>query len=236
MAMMHETEHDHDDHEGHDHSDHGDPHRPASDDPQPRRDARVLEAALRLLLIDKGLLTAAMIQRQIDAMDSRNPALGARVVAKAWVDPAFRQALSTDARAAIENATGVKMTIVGSPELHALFNQDGVHNVVVCTLCSCYPRMLLGIPPAWYKAVDYRARVVREPRVVLAEFGLDLPAEVEVRVHDSTADVRYLVVPERPVGTEGWSESRLAELVTRDCMIGVAVPSADSAPQQGAAH
>lgn len=239
MAMMHEAEHDHDDHddhEGHDHSDHGAPHRPASDDPQPQRDARVLEAALRSLLIDKGLLTAAMIQRQIDAMDSRNPALGARVVAKAWVDLAFRQALSTDARAAIEDATGVTMTIVGSPELHALFNQDGVHNVVVCTLCSCYPRMLLGIPPAWYKAMDYRARVVREPREVLAEFGLDLPADVELRVHDSTADVRYLVVPERPAGTEGWSEARLAELVTRDCMIGVAVPSADSAPQHGAAH
>lgn len=216
------SESDHHDHE-HDHDD-GLPHAHAPDDPLPPRPARLLERALRELLIEKGVITAAMLQKQIDNMDSRNPALGARVVAKAWVDPAFRAELANEPLKAIERETGITMAIVGNPELHVLFNEPGVHNVVVCTLCSCYPRMLLGIPPAWYKAADYRSRVVREPRTVLGEFGLALPDDTEIRVHDSTADLRYLVVPERPDGTEGWSEEALAALVTRDCMIGVGVP------------
>lgn len=186
----------------------------------------LLERAVRTLLIRKGVLTAAMIQRQMDNMDSRNPALGARVVAKAWLDNDFSRRLAEDPLAAIEQETGVPMVIAGNPELKVLFNAPGIHNVVVCTLCSCYPRMLLGIPPAWYKAAHYRARVVREPRAVLEEFGLVLPADVELRVHDSTADLRYLIVPERPEGTEDWSEAQLQSIVTRDCMIGVAVPKA----------
>jgi nitrile hydratase len=214
-------------HEGDDHDhDHHDnrSHVHAADDAPAPRPARLLERALRELLIEKGVITAAMIQKQIDNMDSRNPTLGAKVVAKAWGDPAFRAELGTAPLEAIERETGIVMTIAGNPELRVLFNEPGLHNVVVCTLCSCYPRMLLGIPPAWYKAADYRSRIVREPRAVLAEFGLALPDEIEIRVHDSTADLRYLVVPERPLGTEGWSEEALASLVMRDCMIGVGVP------------
>jgi nitrile hydratase len=213
---------DHADHE-HDHHDH-DPHAPAADDPHPPTEARLTEQALRELLIEKGVITAAMVNRQIEAMDGRNAALGASIVAKAWIDHAFRDALMADPFPTIEKETGLKMVIVGAPELRVIPNEPGVHNVVVCTLCSCYPRMLLGMSPAWYKDADYRSRVVREPRAVLSEFGLSLPAETEIRVHDSTADMRYLILPERPTGTEGWSREELAALVTRDCMIGVAVP------------
>ena len=223
----HDHDHDHDHGHGHGHGhDHGPGHRhpPAADDPLAPREARLLEQALRELLIEKGVLSAQMINRQIDAMDSRNPALGASIVARAWVDPAFREALVADPLDTIEKATGMPMFVAGMPELRVVENAPGVHNVVVCTLCSCYPRMLLGIPPAWYKAADYRARVVREPRAVLAEFGLVLDAATELRVHDSTADMRYLVLPQRPAGTEGWSQDALAGLVSRDCMIGTAVP------------
>lgn len=217
----------HDDHDHH-HAEHDEAthhHPTAADDPLPPQDALLLERAVRTLLIRKGVLTAAMIQRQIENMDSRNPAVGAQVVAKAWLDDGFRRRLAEDPLAAIEQEIGIPMVIAGNPELKVLFNAPGIHNVVVCTLCSCYPRMLLGIPPAWYKAADYRARVVRQPRTVLEEFGLVLPADMELRVHDSTADLRYLVVPERPAGTEGWSEAQLQGIVTRDCMIGVAVPN-----------
>lgn len=221
---------DHDDHDhdhghghGHGHSE-GHKHPPASDDMPAPREARLLERALRELLIEKGVLSAQMIHRQIDSMDSRNPALGAKIVARAWVDPAFRGALIAEPLTTIEKATGMPMFVAGMPELRVVENAPGIHNVVVCTLCSCYPRMLLGIPPAWYKAQDYRARVVREPRAVLAEFGLAIDDTTELRVHDSTADMRYLVLPERPAGTEDWSEEELAALVTRDCMIGTARP------------
>jgi nitrile hydratase len=213
--------HDHD--HGHDHG-----HPPAADEPETPIDDRVLEQALRELLIEKGVLTAAMIHRQIDGMDSRTPALGARIVARAWTDPAFHAALVATPLAAIETATGMPMAMTGMPDLRVVENAPGLHNVVVCTLCSCYPRMLLGIPPAWYKAPDYRSRVVREPRAVLAEFGLIVPPSVQVLVHDSTADLRYLVLPERPTGTAGWSADALAAIVTRDCMIGTAVPLADA--------
>ena len=215
---MHDPDHDHDH-----------PHAPASDDPPAPREARILEQALRELLIETGVLTAEMINRQIDNMDSRSPALGAKVVARAWTDPAFRAALIADPLDTIEKETGVTMFVSGMPELIVVENGPQVHNVVVCTLCSCYPRMLLGIPPAWYKAPQYRSRVVREPRAVLAEFGLDLPANTEVRVHDSTADMRYLVLPMRPEGTEGWDLEALAAIVSRDCMIGTAVPEIPAA-------
>jgi len=217
----------HNDHDhAHDHDHEHDAHLPASDDPPAPYEARILEQALRELLIEKGVLSPDMISRQIDNMDSRNPALGASIVVRAWTDPAFREALVADTLGTIEKETGKPMFVAGMPELRVVENTENVHNVVVCTLCSCYPRMLLGIPPAWYKAPDYRARVVREPRAVLAEFGLTLEETTEVRVHDSTADMRYLVLPMRPAGTEDWDTARLEAIVTRDCMIGTAVPAA----------
>ena len=213
------THDDHDHHHDHDHA-------PASDDPPAPIEDLLLEQALRELLIEKGVLTSAMVNRQIDGMDSRNPALGARIVARAWADAAFRQALIATPLSTIAAALDMPMAMTGMPDLRVVENAPGLHNVVTCTLCSCYPRMLLGIPPAWYKAPAYRSRIVREPRAVLREFGLDLPQTTAVLVHDSTADLRYLVLPERPPGTEGWSADALAAIVTRDCMIGTAIPTA----------
>ena len=207
------------DHQHH-HFDHD--HAPIVDPEGPASENEILETALRELLIDKGVLSASDVHHQIDLMDSRNPALGARVVAKAWTEPAFRTRLVAEPLETIEAAFGMPMS--GPVELSILENTPDVHNVVVCTLCSCYPRMLLGIPPSWYKATAYRARIVREPREVLAEFGLELSESVEVRVSDSTADLRYLVIPMRPRDTEGRDAAALAGLVTRDCMIGTAVP------------
>jgi nitrile hydratase len=182
----------------------------------------VLEEAIRALLVEKGVLTTAEIAQQIDLMDSRSPALGARVVARAWTDPAFKARLKADTRAALMD---LGIDIGSLAEFRTIENTADVHNVVVCTLCSCYPKLLLGIPPAWYKSVAYRSRVVRDPRGVLAEFGVSVPDGVTVRVHDSTADLRYLVLPARPAGTEGWTEEALAGLVTRDAMIGTHIPA-----------
>ena len=211
-----------------------DDHRHAQDHPHPagqrhpfQPDAddtltypRKLEIALRELLIEKGVFTADEIRAAVEAMDARVPARGAAVIARAWIDPTFKAALLADAGAACASI-GVDL---GESELKlvAVENTPKVHNVIVCTLCSCYPRNLLGLPPAWYKSFAYRSRVVSEPRAVLAEFGLVLPDDVSVRVHDSTADLRYLVIPMRPEETEGMSEAELAELVTRDSMVGVA--------------
>lgn len=175
--------------------------------------------AIQSLLIEKGIVTADEVRRAVEDMDSRTPALGAKVVARAWVDPAFKARLLTNAKAAVAELgidTGSLATIV------AIENTDRVYNVVVCTLCSCYPRSILGLPPDWYKSLRYRSRVVVDPRGVLKEFGLELSPDVEVRVYDSTADMRYLVIPTRPPGTEHLSEEELASLVTRDSMIGVA--------------
>jgi len=220
--MATHSEHHHDHHHGHDHGP-ADPHAPI-DDGETVRYEHLLEAAIRELLEEKGILTSADIHRQIDAQDSRTPALGAKVVAKAWVDPAFKAKLLASPLQTIADTFGVPMN---TPlELVVLENTPQVHNVVVCTLCSCYPRMLLGIPPAWYKSTEYRSRVVVEPRKVLAEFGTVLPDDVEIRVSDSTADLRYLVLPMRPAGTEGMTEAELADLVTRDSMIGTALPRA----------
>lgn len=180
----------------------------------------LLEQALRELLIEAEVFTGADIQRQIERQEMRTPALGARIVAKAWADPKFRDELLANPKPAI---TALGIDVANTPALQVLENGGGVHHVVVCTLCSCYPRMILGIPPAWYKSREYRARVVREPRAVLEEFGVSLPDSTEIRVVDSTADLRYLVIPERPAGTENFGEEALAELVSRDSMIGTGV-------------
>jgi nitrile hydratase len=218
-------------HDGHEHEnghvhDHGDgqTHRhpfQRDHDADPASPYEVLERAIRELLIEKGVLTAEEISAQVDLMDSRSPALGAKVVARAWVDPDFKARLLADTRSALAEL-GIDIGTLA--EFRTVENTPKVHNAVVCTLCSCYPKMLLGIPPAWYKSLAYRSRMVVDPRGVLREFGLELPDDVELRVHDSTADLRYLVLPLRPEGTEGWSEEQLAEIVTRDCMIGTAVP------------
>ena len=198
----------------HDISPSGHPYRP--DDDRPLSYWQAMEIAIRELLIEKGHLTPEAITAQIDAMDARSPAGGAKVVARAWSDPAFLAALLADG----SKATREMGFDIGPMHLVALENTETVHNVVVCTLCSCYPRNLLGLPPDWYKSRAYRSRTVKEPRKVLSEFGLELPDSVAVRVHDSTADMRYIVIPTRPAGTEGMSEAELAALVTRDSMIG----------------
>ena len=210
-------EHDHA-HEHHHGSGQRHPFQPDADDTltYPRK----LEIALRELLIEKGVFTADEIRAAVEDMESRTAARGGAVIARAWTDPQFKAALLADAGAACASM-GVDL---GESELKlvAVENTPEVHNLIVCTLCSCYPRALLGLPPAWYKSFAYRSRVVAEPRAVLAEFGLTLPHDVSVRVHDSTADLRYLVVPMRPAGSERMSEDELAALVTRDSMIGVA--------------
>jgi nitrile hydratase alpha subunit len=178
----------------------------------------ILEIAVRELLTEKGLIAADEHRRQIELLDSRSPALGAKVVARAWVDPEFKRRLLDDGSAACEE---LGITMYDDSRLIVHENTDQVHNLVVCTLCSCYPRPVLGLPPDWYKSREYRTRAVREPRAILAEFGTLLPDEVEIRVHDSTANMRYLILPQRPPCTEGMSEAELADLVTRDTMIGV---------------
>jgi nitrile hydratase alpha subunit len=201
----------------HDHGDHTHPHAEVGKQDRPGY-YDMLETAVRELLIEKKLIGADEIRRQIEVLDSRTPALGAKVVARAWVDPEFRARLLANGRAGCEE---LGITFYDDTLLIVMENTDSVHNLIVCTLCSCYPRPVLGLPPDWYKAKPYRARAVAEPRKVLAEFGTIIPDDVEVRVHDSTAMVRYLVLPRRPDGTEGYSEEQLAELVTRDTMIGV---------------
>jgi len=207
-------------HAHHDHHDHDHPHPTRPDQDDRLTYYQTMEIAVRELLVEKGILTADQIRRQVEDMDNRTPLRGAKVVARAWTDPAYKARLLAEGNPALEEI-GLDR---GPYRLVVVENTPAVHNVIVCTLCSCYPRWLLGLPPDWYKSRNYRSRVVREPRSVLREFGLDLPDDVTVRVHDSTADMRYLVLPARPAGTEGWSEEQLAALVTRDTMIGVAVP------------
>jgi len=209
--------HDHD--HGHDHGDHA----PITAESKPGY-YEVMETAVRELLTEKGYITPNDIRHQIEVLDSRTPALGAAVVARAWVDPAFKARLLEDGRKGCEE---LGITFYDDTQLIVLENTPDVHNLIVCTLCSCYPRPVLGLPPDWYKLKPYRARAVIEPRKVLAEFGTQIPDDVEIRVSDSTAVVRYLVLPRRPEGTQGWSEERLAALVTRDAMIGVIPVSLD---------
>lgn len=199
----------------HDHSDHDHPHSRLPSDPELR------VKALETLLVEKGLVDPAALNALIDTYENKiGPRNGARVVAQCWVNPAFRERLLSDATAAI-----AELGFEGRQGEHmvAVENTESRHNLVVCTLCSCYPWPVLGIPPSWYKSDAYRSRAVREPRAVLSEFGVVLDAETSVRVWDSTAEVRYLVVPQRPEGTENLSEDELAALVTRNSMIGTDV-------------
>ena len=195
-------------HDHHEH-DHHDPRSP-----------KLRVEALEDLLVERGIVDRARVDATIQRYEHDiGPMVGARLVAKAWIDPAFRQRLLEDADGVVADE-GVRGAEIEHIEVKA--NEPGVHNVVVCTLCSCYPWALLGLPPNWYKSPEYRARIVREPRRVLDEMGLALDSETEVRVWDSSSETRFLVLPERPVGTEGWTEDALAELVSRDAMIGVA--------------
>jgi nitrile hydratase alpha subunit len=213
MTDHHDHDHDHD--HGHDH----DAHAPIVHD-EPPGEWELLEITIRELAIEKGLITADDHRHLIEYLDGATPTVGAKVIARAWLDPDFKARVLADGGAAWQlGATNYDHT-----HLIVLENTPQVHNVVVCTLCSCYPRPLLGLPPDWYKSPAYRSRVVRWPRSVLAEFGTQLPDDVAIHVHDSNADMRYLVMPMRPDGTEGWSEEQLAALVTRDTMIGVALP------------
>jgi nitrile hydratase len=209
---MSETHHDHD----HDHP-HAHPAAPDADDALSYH--QILEIAVRELLLEKQVLTAEEIRQQIERMDGANAGRGGALVARAWLDSDFKARALADGSAACREL-GLE---VGAMRLIVVENTPSLHNLVVCTLCSCYPRPLLGLPPDWYKSRAYRSRAVREPRAVLAEFGTRIPDDIELRVHDSTADMRYLVLPRRPDGTDGWSEERLAALVTRDSMIGVAL-------------
>ncbi len=203
----HRHDHDH----GHDHDRTFQP-----DHPEPTSEGARVGLALRELLIEGGYYTPAEEREVIAAMSGASPENGARLTARAWTDPDFRARLLANGAETIR-----EMGFDLSPtEFTVMENTDAVHNVIVCTLCSCYPRALLGMSPAWYKSYAYRARVVREPRAVLEEFGVHLSDGVEVRVHDSTAELRYMVLPQRPANTEDWSEERLASLVTRDSLIG----------------
>jgi nitrile hydratase len=213
---MHDHDHDHDHHHDHGHS-HGSELSPI--------EARV--RALESILVEKGLVEPAALDAIIDTYETKiGPRNGARIVARAWTDPSYAQRLRDDATAAI-----AEFGFTGRQGEHmvAVFNDAGTHHMVVCTLCSCYPWPVLGLPPVWYKSAPYRSRVVIDPRGVLAEFGVTLPPGRQLRVWDSTAEVRYLVVPERPAGSEGMSEDELAALVTRDSMIGTGLPLAPGA-------
>jgi nitrile hydratase len=211
---------DHEDHEDHDDHDHAHDHS--------ELDATELRVrALQSVLTAKGYIDPAALDEIVDTYQTRiGPRNGARVVAKAWVDPQLRDWLQRDASAAIAS---LGYTGRQGEHMVAVFNTEAVHNMVVCTLCSCYPWPVLGLPPTWYKSAPYRSRAVRDPRGVLADFGVSLPAGRGVRVWDSTAEVRYLVIPQRPAGTEGLGEEELAALVTRDSMIGTGLPKAPAA-------
>src|ERR1700712_2963639 len=215
----------HDDHHHHDHHHDHDDHSELSE-----TELRV--RALETILTEKGYVDQAALDAIIQAYETKiGPHNGAQVVAKAWTEPAFRQALLEDATKAVSMLGHVGR--VGD-HLVAIENTPERHNMVVCTLCSCYPWEMLGLPPVWYKAAPYRSRAVKDPRGVLADFGVSLPKEIEIRVWDSTAETRFLVLPMRPPGTEGWSEAQLTELVTRDSMIGTGFPKTPGAPPRTA--
>lgn len=211
MSSSHDTH-------GHDHHDHQ--HAPHPNQPDEESDLGyypILEQAVRELLMEKGYLTAAEIRETVESIDAQAVSHGAAVVARAWTDPAFKQRLLADGSAAVKEF-GVDF---GPLDLVVVENKPDVRNLIVCTLCSCYPRPLLGRPPDWYKSKEYRARAVYEPRQVLKEMGTEIPESIPIRVYDSTADLRYLVLPMRPAGTEGWTAAQLEALVTRDSMVGV---------------
>jgi nitrile hydratase len=204
-----------------------DAHDHGAHHPRPTSEVELRARALEALLVSKGLVSSDAVDAVIEYYERDvGPQNGARVIARAWLDPGYRERLLEDGTKAIAE---LGFGGAEADNLVVVANTPAVHNVIVCTLCSCYPWPVLGLPPAWYKSLPYRARMVAEPREVLREFGLGLPGEVEIRVWGSSAEVRYLVMPMRPPGTEGWSEERLAGVVTRDCMIGTAVPSAATA-------
>jgi nitrile hydratase len=210
----------HDAHEDHSEQGHR-PHPPQPDiEDAPLTHYMAMTEAVAELLVAKRILSGEEMRRTLELIDSKSPAHGARVVAHAWADAAFKSRLMKD----VNGAAAELGLDAGDIPIRAIENTPTLHNLVVCTLCSCYPRQLIGLPPDWYKARAYRSRAVREPRLVLREFGVVLPDDVRVEVQDSTADLRYLVLPMRPAGTEGWSEDRLGAIVTRDCMIGTALP------------
>ena len=218
------SHHDHDHAHDHDHDDHAQPNPANEHDNGPPSEYEIMSRAMQELLEQKGIITAAQVAKRIEQFDEEFPYRGAQIVARAWMDAAYKQRLLDDGRAACAEA-GVMLE---AERLIAVENTPEVHNIIVCTLCSCYPRTLLGMPPTWYKSRNYRSRVVFEPRAVLREFGTVLPDSVAVRVHDSNADMRYLVVPMRPAGTDGWSEEKLAGLISRDMLVGVTVPKASA--------
>lgn len=208
-------DHSHDEH-GHDHGHRPHPFQPDLEE-TPLTHYQAMTQAVGDLLIEKGVFSAEELRAMLEAIDAKSPAAGARMVARAWVDPDFKAHMLADV-----NAAAAELDIdAGGIPIRAVENTEGVHNVIVCTLCSCYPRLLIGLPPDWYKSRSYRSRTVREPRKVLAEFGTVLPDDVEVRVHDSTADLRYMVLPMRPAGTDDWPEDKLRDLVGRDALVGV---------------
>ncbi|MDA0238726.1 MAG: nitrile hydratase subunit alpha [Proteobacteria bacterium] len=218
MAQEHSHDHPHD-------HDHDHPVLKYSDDSEHDYDetARypLMAEAMRQLLIEKGVVDADRVRDLVEFMDSRSEAIGAQIIAKAWTDADYKKRLLEDGTKAVEE---FDIPMLGA-ELIVVENTPDVHNMIVCTLCSCYPRTILGLPPDWYKSKSYRSRAVIEPRAVLKEFGTDVAADTAVRVHDSNADMRYLVMPMQPEGTEDWSADQLADLITRDCMIGVTRPS-----------
>ncbi len=185
-------------------------------------DGEALLIAVRALLMGKNLVTSAELAERMEATDNASPGQGARMVARAWTDPAYRALMLEDGTKAAE---AMNIPMRGMPPLGVLENTDAVHNLIVCTLCSCYPRAVLGYPPFWYKSAAYRSRAVRDPRGLLAEFRTTLPEGVKIHVVDSTADYRWMVLPKRPAGTEGWSPERLASIVREGDMVGVTVPS-----------
>lgn len=209
--MSHDHTHDH----SHDHP-HRHPNQPDLEDSAPTY-YQAMADAVSELLIEKGIFSGADLRETIEYMQGRNPDLGAKLVARSWVDEAFKQRLLADSKSA---AAEIGIDTGPAPVL-VMANTPETHNVIVCTLCSCYPVFLLGKSPDWYKSREYRSRMVREPRAVLSEFGTDIAEDREVRVHDSTADMRYMILPQRPEGTDGMSEEDLAALVTRDSLIGV---------------
>jgi nitrile hydratase len=194
-------------------------------DEGPPSEHEIMSRAMQELLQEKGFINADEVRRRMELFEEEFPQRGSKVIAHAWTDPDFRMRLLEDGKAACAE-WGLDLE---ADRLIALENTPEVHNVIVCTLCSCYPRALLGMPPTWYKSENYRRRVVREPRAVLKEFGTVLAQNVSIRVHDSNADMRYVVVPMRPKGTEGWSEERLASILTRDTLVGVALPAIEAA-------
>ena len=211
---------------GHNHSDdhwpYTHPKQPDTED-GPLTEHMVMAEAVEQLLIDKGIFSAGEMREMLEKIDSQSPAEGARMVARAWLDPDFKARMLEDV-----NAAAKELDIdAGTIPILAIENTPDLHNAIVCTLCSCYPKFLIGLPPDWYKSRNYRSRMIREPRAVLSEFGTVTADDVEIRVHDSTADLRYMILPMRPDGTEDMDEEALAGLVTRDCMIGVTIIDRD---------